>query len=487
MNRSLEKKKGFQPGLESMGKLKKPDGFSAWSTQEKPARREGKMCGIFGYRGGREAAIYTHLGMHGNQHRGQESCGIVSANGERLHSYREMGLVGDVFGQEELGQLPGFAAIGHVRYSTTGSSTIGNAQPLVARSQHGEIAVAHNGNLVNAGAVHRKFEQHGAIFQFTSDTEVILHLMAKSRKKNLVDRIAEALAQVRGAYSLLFLTPQGELVAVRDPMGVRPLCIGRVDGAWVFSSESVAFDIMDAEFIREVRPGEIVVASEEGLKSHSGLLPRARRHSCIFERIYFARPDSEIDGQSTNEIRKNLGRQLAREKPAEADLVIAVPDSGTPAALGYAEVSGLPFDVGFIRSHYVGRTFIEPNQGIRSFGVKLKLNPVRSVIRGKRVVVVDDSLVRGTTSRKIVRMLGAAGASAVHLRISSPPNKWPCYYGIDTPRRGELVAASLEIDETRRVVSAVSLGYLSVEGMREAVGGDGYCDACFTGNYPIPA
>lgn len=444
------------------------------------------MCGIFGYRGGKEASIYTHLGMHGNQHRGQESCGIVSADGENLHSYREMGLVGDVFGQEELDKLPGFAAIGHVRYSTTGSSTIGNAQPLMARSQHGEIAVAHNGNLVNAGVVHRKFEQRGAIFRSTSDTEVLLHLMAKSCKKNLVDRIAETLSRVCGAYSLLFLTPRGELVAVRDPMGIRPLCYGRVDGAWVFSSEPVAFDILNAESIREVHPGEIVVASSEELKFYRGLLPKARRHFCVFERIYFARPDSEIDGRSTNEIRRNLGRQLAREQPAKADIVIAVPDSGTPAALGYAEESGIPFDVGFIRSHYVGRTFIEPDQGIRSFGVKLKLNPVRSVIRGKRVVVVDDSLVRGTTSRKIVRMLVAAGAEEVHLRISSPPNKWPCYYGIDTPSRGDLIAASLETEETKKVVSAASLGYLSVKGMRKAVGGGGHCDACFTGHYPIP-
>lgn len=444
------------------------------------------MCGIFGIQGSDQAAIYVQLGLHGLQHRGQESAGIATADGKNLHVHRAMGLVGDVFKQETLVKLPGFAALGHDRYSTTGDSTIANAQPLVVRCQHGEIAVAHNGNLVNAGALHRKFEKHGSIFQFTSDTEVILHLMARSRKKNLVHRIAEALTQVRGAYSLLFLTPQGELVAVRDPMGVRPLCIGRVDGAWVFSSEPVAFDIMDAEFIREVHSGEIVVASSEGLKSYRELLPKARRHFCVFEYIYFARPDSEIMGQSVDGVRKAFGRRLAREQPVKADVVIAVPDSGTSAALGYAEESGIPFNVGLTRSHYVGRTFIEPKQGIRSFGVKLKLNPIREVLRGKRVVVIDDSLVRATTSRKIVRMIRAAGAREVHLRISSPPNCRPCHYGIDTPSRGELVASSLTVDEIRKQVSADSLVYLSVRGMREVVGGGGICDACFTGNYLIP-
>lgn len=445
------------------------------------------MCGVFGIQGNKQAAVYTQLGLHGLQHRGQESAGIATADGKEIYVHRAMGLVGDAFEHTTLANLPGEAAIGQVRYSTTGDSTIANAQPLVVRCQHGHIAVAHNGNLVNAGVLHRRLEQHGSIFQFTSDTEVILHLMAKSRKKNLVYRIAEALTQVRGAYSLLFLTPQGELVAVRDPMGIRPLCYGRVDGAWVFSSEPVAFDIMDAEFTREVHPGEIVVAAPgEELKSYRGLLPRARRRLCVFEYIYFARPDSEINGRSVDEIRKAFGRRLAKEKSVRADVVIAVPDSGTSAALGYAEASGIPFNVGLTRSHYVGRTFIEPKQGIRNFGVKLKLNPIRLVLRGKRVVVVDDSLVRATTSRKIVRMLRAAGAKEVHLRISSPPNRWPCHYGIDTPTRGELVAASLGVEEIRKHVTADSLGYLSVEGLREAVGGGGICDACFTGKYPIP-
>jgi amidophosphoribosyltransferase len=445
------------------------------------------MCGIFGYQGSKQAAVYTQLGLHGLQHRGQESAGIVTADGNDLHVHRAMGLVGDVFRQEALDDLPGFAAIGHVRYSTTGDSTLANAQPLVVRCQHGEIAVAHNGNLVNAAALHRRLERHGSIFQFTSDTEVILHLIARSRKKNLVNRIAEALTQVRGAYSLLFLTPEGELVAVRDPMGIRPLCYGRVDGAWVFSSEPVAFDIMDAEFTREVRPGEIVVvAPGKKLESYSGLLPRVRQHFCVFEYIYFARPDSEINGRCVDEIRKAFGRRLAKKGSVEADIVIAVPDSGTSAALGYAEASGIPFSNGLTRSHYVGRTFIEPKQGIRHFGVKLKLNPIRSVLRGKRVVIIDDSLVRATTSRKIVRMVIMAGAKEVHLRISSPPNRWPCHYGIATPTLGELAAASLVVDEICQHVTADSLGYLSVKGMREAVGGGGICDACFTGNYPIP-
>jgi len=444
------------------------------------------MCGVFGIQGSDQAAVYTQLGLHGLQHRGQESAGIATADGKNLHVHRAMGLVGEVFEQPTLDNLPGFAAVGHDRYSTTGDSTIANAQPLVVRCQHGEIAVAHNGNLVNALALHRKLEEHGSIFQFTSDTEVILHLMAKSRNKNLVHRIAEALTQVRGAYSLLFLTPQGELVAVRDPMGIRPLCIGRVDGAWVFSSEPVAFDIMDAEFVRDVHPGEIVVASKEGLESHRGLLPKARRHFCVFELIYFARPDSVIDGRDVCRVREDMGRQLAREQPVKADIVIGVPDSGMHTAWGYAHESGIPLVIGLTRSHYVGRTFIEPKQGIRHFGVKLKLNPIRSVLRGKRVAVKDDSLIRATTSRKIVRMIRAAGAKEVHLRISSPPNKWPCYYGIDTPSRGELAAASLTVEEICKQVSADTLGYLSVEGMRKAVGGGGICDACFTGHYPIP-
>ncbi len=396
-----------------------------------------------------------------------------------------MGLVGDIFTEDRLKKLFGTAALGHVRYSTTGSSSIGNAQPFAVGSQHGKIAVAHNGNLVNAKALRRELEKSGAIFQFTSDTEVILHLMAKSQKHKLVDRIAEVLGKVRGAYSLLFLTPRGELVAVRDPMGIRPLCLGRVDNAWVFSSEPVAFDLMDAEFLREVVPGEIVVASKEGLKSYQGRLPKAQPRFCIFEYIYFARPDSELGGKSVNEVRMSLGRQLASEQPVKADLVIAVPDSGTPAALGYAEASGIPFDVGLTRSHYVGRTFIEPTQGIRSFGVKLKLNPIKSVLRGKRVVVIDDSIVRGTTSRKLVRMIRAAGAKEVHLRISAPPTRWPCFYGIDTPSRGELVAANLTIGQICKQVSADSLGYLSNRGMHRAVGRGGFCDACFSGNYPI--
>ncbi len=445
------------------------------------------MCGVFGCRGSSQAAVYVQLGLHGNQHRGQESAGIVSADGKELRPERAMGLVGDIFTEEKLRKLPGFAAVGHVRYSTTGSSSIGNAQPLLVHcGEHGYIAIAHNGNLIDAAAWHRKLDRDGSIFQSTSDTEVILHLMAKSRKRQLVDRIAEVLGKVRGAYSLLFLTPQGELVAVRDPMGIRPLCLGRVDNAWVFSSEPVAFDLMDAEFIREILPGEIVVASANGLNCYPGRLAVAEQNFCIFEYIYFARPDSELGGRSVNEVRRALGHQLAKEGPIKADLVIAVPDSGTPAALGYAEAAGTPFDVGLTRSHYVGRTFLEPRQGIRSFGVKLKLNPIRSVLRSKRVVVIDDSIVRGTTSRKLVRMIRAAGAKEVHLRISAPPTRWPCFYGIDTPNRGDLVAASLSAEQIRKQVSADSLGYLSLRGLHRAVGGGGFCDACFSGRYPVP-
>ncbi len=447
------------------------------------------MCGIFGYRGNEQAAIYAQLGLHGLQHRGQESCGVVSADGEKLHSYRAMGLVSERLTDEETlkSLLPGRAAIGHVRYSTTGSSTIENAQPFVVHSHRNTIAVAHNGNLVNALELRQKLEQEGAIFQSTMDTEVIVHLMARSHEGELVKRIAAALNQVRGAYSLLFLTPQGDIVAARDPMGIRPLCLGWVDGAWVFSSETVAFDLMDAEFIREVKPGEILLASQERLISCTDLLPKTKQYFCIFEYIYFARPDSKIGGKCVWQVRENLGRQLAREQPARADVVIAVPDSGTPAAWGYAQELGIPFGFGLIRNHYVGRTFIEPKQGIRSFGVKLKLNPLRGTLRGKRVVIVDDSIVRGTTSRKIVRMVKNAGAREVHLRISSPPNRWSCFYGIDTPSRGELTAASLEVEEIVRQVNATTLGYLSVGGMRKAVGRGGFCDACFTGNYPIPA
>ncbi|HYX91570.1 MAG TPA: amidophosphoribosyltransferase, partial [Myxococcaceae bacterium] len=442
------------------------------------------MCGVFGIYGHDEASNLTYLGLHALQHRGQESAGIVSSSQGSLHSFRAMGLVADVCTADVLAELPGNAAIGHVRYSTAGVSQLKNAQPLYVRYQGGQLGVAHNGNLVNAQSLRDELESTGAIFQSDSDTEVLIHLIARSRESSFAARVVESLKRVEGAYSLLFLTDK-QLVAVRDPRGFRPLVLGKLKGAWVLASETCALDLIEAEFIREVEPGELVMIDEHGLRSERPFAPR-RLGRCVFEHVYFARPDSVLFGSSVFEVRKNLGRQLAREQPAEADLVIAVPDSGVPSALGYAQQSGIPFDVGLIRSHYVGRTFIEPQQSIRHFGVKLKLSAVRSVLQGKRVVVVDDSIVRGTTSRKIVKMLRAAGATEVHLRISSPPTRWPCYYGIDTPSRQELIASSHAIEEIARYVTADSVGYLSIEGLSAAVGDPNnqtFCNACFSGEY----
>jgi len=442
------------------------------------------MCGIFGITGHPEASNLTYLGLHALQHRGQESAGIVSVSEGRLHAHRAMGHVADIFTSPVLAQLPGTSAIGHVRYSTAGDSHLKNAQPLVVAYQGGQLAVAHNGNLVNAQPLRRELEEQGAIFQSDSDTEVVIHLVARSRQPAFEERVVEALGRVEGAYSLLFLTER-QLVAVRDPHGFRPLVLGRVRNGYVLTSETTALDLIEAEYIREIEPGELVVIDGDGLKSRHPFAP-ARPCRCVFEHVYFAKPDSILFGGSVYVTRKQLGIELAREQPADADLVIAVPDSGVPAAIGYAWQSGIPFDVGLIRSHYVGRTFIEPQQSIRHFGVKLKLSAVRDVLKGKRLVVVDDSIVRGTTSRKIVKMLKAAGAAEVHLRISSPPTTWPCYYGIDTPSRQELIASSHTVAEIARYVTADSLGYLSVEGLGAAVGDPGwssYCNACFTGSY----
>jgi amidophosphoribosyltransferase len=418
------------------------------------------------------------------QHRGQESAGIVSSDGSRLHAHREMGLVADIFTAEVLAGLPGPAAIGHVRYSTAGGSYVKNAQPLMVSYAGGQLAVAHNGNLTNAQALRDELEQSGAIFQTDSDSEVIIHLIARSRQPTFEQRVVEALQRVQGAYSLLLLTDR-KLVAVRDPFGFRPLVLGKLRDAHVLTSETTALDLIEAELVREVEPGEMVVIDQEGLRS-SRPFPTPRQGRCIFEHVYFAKPDSVLFGSTVYEVRKKLGMNLAREQPAQADLVIAVPDSGVPAAIGYSQVSRIPFDVGLIRSHYVGRTFIEPQQSIRHFGVKLKLSAVRQVLRGKRVVVVDDSIVRGTTSRKIVKMIKAAGAAEVHLRISSPPTQWPCYYGIDTPSRQELIASSHSVEEIARYVTADSLGYLSLEGLGAAVGDPDartFCTACFSGKY----
>lgn len=445
------------------------------------------MCGIFGVFDHPEAANITYLGLHSLQHRGQESAGIVSGNGQQLIASRHMGHVAEVFNERVLAKLKGPNAIGHVRYSTAGISHIKNAQPFAVDYAHGTLAIAHNGNLVNALHLRAELERQGSIFQSSMDTEVIVHLMARSQQPDLPSRLVEALERVQGAYSLVVLT-QGQLIAVRGPMGIRPLAMGRSRGAHVFASESCAFDLIEAEFIRDLEPGEMVVVDHTGVHT-SHPLERRPRHHCVFEYVYFARPDSLLDGRSVTECRSALGRRLAKEHPVEADVVIAVPDSGVAAAIGYAQESGLPFQMGLIRSHYVGRTFIEPQQSIRNFGVKLKLNPARSVIDGKRVVVIDDSIVRGTTSRKIIHMIRAAGAREVHFRISCPPTRFPCFYGIDTPNRRELIASSHTVEEIARYLRCDSLGYLSNEGMMAAVAappeGTGFCDACFTGRYPV--
>jgi amidophosphoribosyltransferase len=442
-------------------------------------------CGLFGIWNHPEAANVTYLGLYALQHRGQESAGISATDGHNFHTEKAMGWVADVFHPERLRRLPGQRAIGHVRYSTAGSSNLRNAQPITATTARGPIAIAHNGNLTNAEALRKEMERDGAIFQSSSDTEVILHLLARAPAGPLEEQIAHALSQVKGAYALLILTPDA-LYAIRDPYGFRPLTLGRLADAWVIASETCALDLMEAKPERDVEPGEIVMISEAGLRSIHAF-PPGERLQCVFEYVYFARPDSVLWGRNVHTVRKALGRQLAREYPVAADIVIPVPDSGTSAALGYSEESATPYEMGLIRNHYVGRTFIEPKQGIRHFGVKVKLNPMREMLEGKRVVVVDDSIVRGTTSRKIVKMIRGAGAREVHVRISSPPIQWPCYYGIDTPTRKELIGASHQVEEIARYLGANSLGYLSLDGMLKATGNDPahFCHACFTGNYRV--
>ncbi len=441
-----------------------------------------------------DAANYAYLGLHALQHRGQESAGIVATDGETLNVHREMGLVADVFTADVLAKLKGGAAIGHVRYSTTGASHLKNAQPFAVQYAGGAVAVAHNGNLINAEALRGELEATGSIFSASTDTEVIVHLIARARPmgppgstEQLLHAIREALGRVAGAYSILFLTPRA-LVGARDPMGFRPLVLGRLKGQWVLASETTALDLLEAEYVREVEPGEVVVIDGAGLRSERlfpGQPRPAKLGRCVFEHIYFARPDSVLFGKSVYAARHGLGKRLAIEHPVEADLVMPVPDSGVPAAIGYSEQSGIPFAMGLVRSHYVGRTFIEPQQSIRHFGVKLKLNALKDVLSGKRVVVIDDSIVRGTTSRKIVKMIRSAGAKEVHVRISSPPTAWPCYYGIDTPTRQELIASTHSVEEIATYVTADSLGYLSLEGLYAALGEDrkGFCDACLSGEY----
>src|SRR5262245_7975978 len=443
-------------------------------------------CGVVGVYGHPEAATLTYLGLYALQHRGQESAGIVASNGDALISHRGMGHVAEIFDQEILGRLKGRIAIGHNRYSTSGSTVLKTGQPFVVEWAQGALAIANNGNLVNADELRSRLEARGSIFQSTVDSEVIIHLIAASTESTLTGRIVDALHQVRGAYSLVFLT-EDKIIAARDPAGFRPLVLGRVGDAVVVASETCALDLVDARYERDIEPGEIVVVSARGIESIRPFTP-APRHHCVFEYIYFARPDSRVFGRNVYEVRKELGRQLARESGVPADIVIPVPDSGVPAAIGFAEEAGLPFEMGLIRNHYVGRTFIEPSSSIRHFGVKVKLNALREVLQGKRVIVVDDSIVRGTTSRKLVHMLRQAGAREVHMRISSPPTTHPCFYGIDTPTRAELIASSHGVAEIREFLGADSLAYLSEAGMYAFTrnGGFGFCDACFTGRYPIP-
>ena len=472
------------------------------------------MCGIFGVFGHPEAANITYLGLHALQHRGQESAGIVSSSGEQLFVHRSMSLVQSGFTPDDLTRLGGELSIGHVRYSTAGDSDVHNAQPLAINYQLGSLCVAHNGNLTNHDELRTRLEERGSIFQTSADTEAIVHLIATSQEDSLEARIVDALSKVRGAYSLLFMDPQ-RIIAVRDPMGFRPLCLGILapkggDGAnrrpaYVVSSEPASFDLIGAELLRDIEPGEMVVIDDSGLSSERPFSSAPRR-MCIFEYVYFARPDSQLGGAGVYRVRKACGKKVIEEHPVaeatvEDTIVVPVPDSGVPAAIGLSNATGLPFEMGLIRSHYVGRTFIEPTQSIRHFGVKLKLNPNRAALKGKRVIVVDDSIVRGTTSRKLVGMFRTAGASEVHVRISSPPTQWPCFYGIDTPTRAELIASSHSVEEICKYLRADSLGYLSLEGLVDAVHEaeavanedspvklprDSYCHACFSGAYPVP-
>lgn len=450
------------------------------------------VFGIYGSAGMTDASTHTMLGLHAMQHRGQEATGIVSFDGSRFHSHRGAGEVGEVLNRESvLERLSGFAAIGHNRYATTGEGAVHNIQPLFAEFASGGFAIAHNGNLTNARILHDRLVGAGSLFQSTTDTEVIIHLIARSVRETLVERLSDALHQVEGAYSLVALS-QKKLIGVRDPLGIRPLVLGKLGNAHILASETCAFDIIGAEFVRNVAPGELLVIDEKGVQSYFPF-PKHQSRFCIFEYIYFARPDSMMEGRGVYEARQRIGAELARESHPEGgvDMVVPVPDSGVPAALGYAAGAGVPFEYGIIRNHYVGRTFIEPSSHIRNLGVKLKHNPNRAVIEGKRIVLVDDSIVRGTTSRKIVEMMRAAGAAEIHMRISSPPTANPCYYGIDTPERKDLMAANMTLDEMAAEIGVDSLAFISIDGLYRAMGEPGrdpqapvFCDACFTGEYP---
>ncbi len=449
-------------------------------------------CGVFGIAGSDSAAAVTALGLHALQHRGQEAAGIVSFDGRDFHARRAMGHVAGNFDSEDVIEtLGGTNAVGHVRYSTTGASALRNVQPLFADLSSGGFAVAHNGNISNALTLRKALIRRGSIFQSTSDTEVIIHLVATSTYRTLLDRFIDALKQVEGAYSLICLTGEG-MIACRDPLGVRPLVMGKLGDAWLFASETVAFDVVGAEFVRAVDPGELVIVQNGEVRSIRPFAKQFQR-PCIFEHVYFSRPDSIVDGTSVYSVRKAIGAQLALESPVEADYVIPVPDSGTPAAIGFSQASGIPFELGIIRSHYVGRTFIQPSDQVRNLGVKLKHNANRALVEGRRIVLIDDSIVRGTTSLKIVQMMRDAGAKEVHMRIASPPTRHSCFYGVDTPERSKLLAAQNNVDEMNAYIHADSLAFISIDGLYKAVG-EGkrdrrqpqYCDACFTGDYPTP-
>ena len=442
-------------------------------------------CGVFGIYGHVEASKMAYLGLYALQHRGQESAGIASADGTRVRAVRRMGYVNDIFDAATLATLPGNAAIGHTRYSTAGESRLLNAQPIVIDCVHGQVGICHNGNIVNADEIRERLVRAGSIFQTNSDTEVVLHLYARSQAGSVQDALVESVTQLTGAFSLALIT-KDHLIAVRDPNGFRPLALGRLGDAWVVCSETCALDLIDATYVRDVEPGEVLIIGADGLRSIKPF-PSSPLSHCVFEHVYFARPDSEVFGHSVNEVRTNLGRELARETGVVADVVVPIPDSGVCAAIGYSEEARIPLRFGLIRNHSVGRTFIEPAQSIRHFGVKVKLNPVKSILAGRRVVLVDDSIVRGTTSRKIVKMVRAAGAAEVHLRISCPPTISPCFYGVDTPHRQELIAATHSLEQTRKYVGADTLAYLSLGGLLSSVNGRGstYCTSCYTGRYPV--
>ena len=442
-------------------------------------------CGVFGIFGHPEAANLTYLGLYALQHRGQESAGIATADGEKVRVSRAMGHVAEAFDERALEGLPGHIAIGHTRYSTAGESRLQNAQPILIDCAHGQIAIAHNGNLVNARELRDRLVRDGSIFQTSSDTEVVLHLYARSREHSVEDALVESIAQISGAFSFALLT-KDRLIAARDPHGFRPLALGRLGDAYIVCSETCAFDLIGATYLREVEPGELIVISDGGLRSLHPFPPAPLAH-CIFEHVYFARPDSYVFGKSVNEVRTELGRQLARESAVAADVVCPIPDSGVCGATGFGEAAGIPMEMGLIRNHYVGRTFIQPQQAIRHFSVKIKLNPVRSVLEGRRVVLIDDSIVRGTTSRKIVKMVRAAGAKEVHMRIACPPTISPCFYGVDTPSKSELIAATHSVEEIRQFIEADTLAYLSLDGLLASVApqNGSYCTSCYTGHYPV--